>query len=74
MQVCFFVKADDLFLTVGLFSNYVTDFQQNTFQKELLLLLPGLRDLSYEERVKECGVTTLETRRLRGNQIEVLWV
>ena len=29
-----------------------------------------LRDLSYEERLKKCGLT-LETRRLRGDQIEV---
>ena len=34
-------------------------------------LIPGLRDLRYEERLKECGLTTLETRRLRRDQIEV---
>ena len=40
-------------------------------QRRTTKLIPGLRDLSYEERLKECGVTTLETLRLRGEgQIE----
>ena len=34
-------------------------------------MIPELRDLSYEERLKECGLTTLETRWLRGDQIEI---
>ena len=34
-------------------------------------MIPESRDLSYESRLLQCGLTTLETRRLRGDQIEV---
>ena len=30
-----------------------------------------MTDLSYESRLLQCGMTTLEIRRLRGDQIEV---
>ena len=33
--------------------------------------IPELRDLSYESRLLQCDLTTLETRRLSGDQIEV---
>ena len=34
-------------------------------------MIPELRDLSYESHILQCGLTTLETRILRGDQIEV---
>ena len=34
-------------------------------------MIIGPRDHSYEDRLKECRLTTLETRRLRGDQIDV---
>ena len=33
-------------------------------QRKATKMIPELKDLSYEERLKECSITTLETRRL----------
>ena len=35
-------------------------------------MIPELRDHRYESRLLQCGLTTLETKRLRGDQIEVI--
>ena len=40
-------------------------------QRRATKMIPELRDLSYEERLKECGLTNLKIRRLKGDQIEV---
>ena len=34
-------------------------------------MMPKLRDISYEMPLREYGLTTLETRRLRGDQMEM---
>ena len=40
-------------------------------QRRATKMIPQLRNISYEMRLKECDLTTLETRRLRGDKIEV---
>ena len=40
-------------------------------QRRTTKLIPELRDLNYESRLLQCGLTAIETRRLRGDQIEV---
>ena len=37
-------------------------------------MIPELRYLNCESRLLQCGLTTLETRRLRGDQIEVFTI
>ena len=40
-------------------------------QRRATKMIQKLRNISYEMRLKECGLTTLETRRLRGDHIGV---
>ena len=40
-------------------------------QRRATKMITELRDLNYEDRLKECCLTTLETRRLRGDESEV---
>ena len=37
-----------------------------------IIIIPEPRDLRYEERLKECGLATIQTRRLR-DEIEVFY-
>ena len=34
-------------------------------------MVSGLEGKTYEEKLKECGLTTLEERRVRGDMIQV---
>ena len=40
-------------------------------QRRATRLISEISQLSYEERLQRCRLTTLETRRIRGDQIEV---
>ena len=43
-------------------------------QRRATKMIPKLRNISYEMRLRECGLATLKNRRLRGDQVEVLKV
>ena len=40
-------------------------------QRRATKMIPELKDLCYKSRLSQCGLTTLDTKRLRGYQIEV---
>ena len=40
-------------------------------QRRATETVPELRYFNHEERLKECGLTNLDTRRLMGDQTEV---
>ena len=40
-------------------------------QRRAIKIIPELRYLIYESRLLQCGLTTLDTSRLRGDKIEV---
>src|SRR6266516_6936565 len=40
-------------------------------QRKATRMVEGLKDLSYEERLKRLNLTTLETRRIRADMLEV---
>ena len=40
-------------------------------QRRATKLVPGLKDLSYEDRLRSLGLPTIKYRRLRSNMIEM---
>ena len=40
-------------------------------QRRATKMIYGLNDLTYEQRIRRLGIKTLETRKIRGDLIEV---
>ena len=43
-------------------------------QRRATKMVDGFKDLTYEQRLRRLNITTLETRRLRGDLIEVFQI
>ena len=46
-------------------------YMMERIQRRAIKIIPILRHLSYEMRLKDCGLTPLNNRRLRRDQVEV---
>ena len=49
--------------------NYINNLER--VQRRATRVISEINQLSYEERFQQCRLTTLETRRIRGDQIDV---
>ena len=72
-QTCYWAFATETDHILTTTSDNCTS-QQQQMTRTARNSMGQLQNLSYEERLKECGLTTLETRQLRGDQIEVFKV
>ena len=66
-MLCFFLEITRLIDDGSPVDIIYIDFLER-IQRRATKTIPELRYLTYEERLIECGLTTLETRRLRRDQ------
>ena len=71
MKTTVSILIQDSFLTLHVFTPYrKKDIDTlERIQRRATKITPELRDLIYEEHLKEYGLTTPETRKLRGDKI-----
>ena len=53
---------------------YIDKLERVQRRATKVILISEISQLSYEERLQQCRLTTLETRRTRGDQIEVFQI